>query len=465
MSFKAGCAGVTCAVAVVVASTPPKAGAWVVRTVAPISTTTRPLLTGDVNGDGRPDVVAASDCAVSVFLGQGSGGFSPLAPLPVGTQPCGNRRPSIAMGDVNDDSHPDIVLTRSDNANVWVFTGAGDGTFAAPSTYATATGMGALDVAVGDLNNDGRDDVVVVETTGGLFTVEDLEVLVAQPTGGFAAPQRYGSSFMHAYGVAIGLMNDDANRDVVLGVDRCAPACTGGVLEFAGHGDGTIGVPMDDGPFTPTMLGAPLELFTAPLRGLARDDVIASQVAVRTLLPRADGTLSVAANADHGGYGAIADVDRDGALDLVTGQGERITVFLGDGAGDFGAEADYRFGSDIEGAGLADADGDGWPDLLLADGGYLRLLLNTPTALADPEAVDYGTFPVGSRSAARPVTIFNAGVRPVHVASADVSGAQATDFFVTLGPCAGAVLAAYDSCDVTTSFAPSAPGHAAPNSP
>jgi hypothetical protein len=65
---------------------------------------------------------------------------------------------------------------------------------------------------------------------------------------------------------------------------------------------------------------------------------------------------------------------------------------------------------------------------------------------------------VGSRSASRQVTIFNAGVRPLHLSSAEVRGAQATDFSVTLGPCAGTVLAAYDSCDIATSFAPSAPG-------
>ncbi|HEX5923648.1 MAG TPA: VCBS repeat-containing protein [Baekduia sp.] len=182
-------------------------------------------------------------------------------------------------------------FTRPDDPDVWVFLGAGDGTFAAATGYPTATGRPAHSVATGDINNDGRDDIIAVESTDALFTPEDVEVLLAQAGGGFAAPARHGSTWTHAGALAVGRLGDDPNADVVVSVTRCEgiPACISVLIVLSGHADGTIGDPMTDGQFLQTPYGGPL---VVPLRTTSHNDVVLYGGAVQPLLSAADGTLT-----------------------------------------------------------------------------------------------------------------------------------------------------------------------------
>ena len=86
---------------------------------------------GDLNGDGKPDIAAASGTSVSVLLNGGNGTFGAPASYGAGTRPA-----SIAMGDLNGDGKPDIAVSNPSIGGASVLLNVGNGTFAAAVNYA-----------------------------------------------------------------------------------------------------------------------------------------------------------------------------------------------------------------------------------------------------------------------------------------------------------------------------------------
>jgi hypothetical protein len=93
--------------------------------------------TGDINGDGKPDLIAATGSGPTalllIYLNKGDGTFSApttttittnnsLWPVPI----------SIAVGDFDGDGKADVIATTSDGQDFFVFHGNGDGTVARP---------------------------------------------------------------------------------------------------------------------------------------------------------------------------------------------------------------------------------------------------------------------------------------------------------------------------------------------
>ena len=121
------------------------------------------VATGDLNGDGLPDIavaVAGSDSvagdeSVGILLAIGNGRFAPSVRVPAGQAP-----DSIALADLNGDGALDIVTASHGypDGSVGVLLGRGDGSFVLTGTYPTADRW--FDVAVGDLTGDGACDVV-----------------------------------------------------------------------------------------------------------------------------------------------------------------------------------------------------------------------------------------------------------------------------------------------------------------
>ena len=444
----------------------PSAGsAYVVRHLTDLPAPARMALAGDLSGDGVDDLAVASDCAVYVMPGRPEGGFAAPVPHPVVGSGCAPRRVWLTSGDTDGDGAVDLILTRGDEPLVWVLRGQGGGGFAAPVSYPTATGQAAQGVAAADLNGDERDDIVVVEKTQSLFFPIDLAVLVANASGGFAAGVRYGQSFRTAENLTVGHLDDDANADVLVGVQRCDAGlvCQGGVMRFSGNGDGTIGtpvivdgIPQTAGQFVPTATQFPWALIAAPLRGLGRDDLIVTSGGVQTLLSSADGTLTARPQATSaGGWGDVADLDRDGALDLAAVFGDVGAVLLGDGAGDFDVEGRITFSPMASSLQLADVDRDAWPDMVVtSDTGRVDALMNSPTAVLDSDALEFPGTLVGSSAPAQSIELFNGGVRPLRVTGTSLAGPHGLEFRVTADGCSGVVLAVTESCGISVAFAP-----------
>jgi hypothetical protein len=121
---------------------------------------------GDLNGDGKLDLVVANQFTrtISVFLGNGRGGLSTKREFPTGASPV-----SVAVADFTGDGRPDVAVANADNFTVTLLVGSGTGSFIAKSDY----GVGTLpaSIGVGDLNRDGRLDVVAANATSNSLTI------------------------------------------------------------------------------------------------------------------------------------------------------------------------------------------------------------------------------------------------------------------------------------------------------
>jgi hypothetical protein len=116
------------------------------------------IAAGDLNGDGKPDIVATHNVAngsVSVLVGHGDGSFDPAV-----TFPGGNHVEGLAIADFNGDGKLDIV-TGSANHQISELLGNGDATFQPAVNYAVGVNEGRVS-AIGDFNGDGRPDIAVV---------------------------------------------------------------------------------------------------------------------------------------------------------------------------------------------------------------------------------------------------------------------------------------------------------------
>ncbi len=173
-----------------------------------------PRLLGDVNGDGRSDIVGFGEHGTSVSLGQSDGTFSePSVVLKsFGADPDAGNWAPIAdvdgnptfyprlLGDVNGDDRADII--GFGNRATWVALGQGDGTFSDPvrvlDYFGAAEDAGGFRVdsdvrLVGDVNGDGRDDIVGMGGRG-------AEVSLAQEDGTVSGPVVALADFGRAFG-------------------------------------------------------------------------------------------------------------------------------------------------------------------------------------------------------------------------------------------------------------------------
>jgi hypothetical protein len=153
-----------------------------------------PAVVADVNGDGKPDILVGSFyCAnstilgygcISVLLGRGDGTFESVVTYKSGAVLGG----WLAVADINGDGKPDLIAengcaTTCTLGSLGVLLGNGDGTFQPGVMYSSGAG-GTSWVGVADLNKDGKPDLVVANPSEGDFTVGVLlnESVLLVPT-------------------------------------------------------------------------------------------------------------------------------------------------------------------------------------------------------------------------------------------------------------------------------------------
>jgi len=351
---------------------------------------------GDVNGDGKLDLVLGNECAssgcspggpaVSVLLGNGDGTFQAAVSYGSG----GSSGPfwpvAIAIADVNGDHKPDLVVANGGSNSLGVLLGNGDGTFQPAVSYGSGEFF-PVSVAVADLNGDGRQDIVVANECGPVTCDGSVGVLLGNGDGTFRPVVTYSSGGEYGLSVAVGDVNGDGKPDLLV-ANGCYSLTLcgrkGAVAVLLGNGDGTFRAP------TEYLSGGayPYSLKVVDLNGDGKLDLVAANSfsgTLSVLLGNGDGTFQEAVTYSSGdklnvaqiSSVAVGDVDGDGHPDLLLttesmgangNNGGAVSVLLGNGDGTFQAAVEYASGGyQTLGVAAGDVNGDGKPDVLIAN--------------------------------------------------------------------------------------------------
>ena len=247
------------------------------------------LAVGLFDANAVPDLAIAntgvdpSPGAVTVMLGNGSGGFAPASESPITTE---MYTYNITVGDIDADGPDDIAASNLSSDNVNILIGDGDGTFTEPATSPEAVGDGPEGLAIGDLQGGPGADLVVANT----FSA-NTSVLIGDGAGNFTAaassPEPEGGN-----DTALGTLDGDGDLDIATfdGPDKAAFLMNDGAANYT--------------------LGS-----TTPVRAFA------TKVAIADLDD--DGDEDVLTSGGNGGEYVVTpllndelDTDDDGVLDL-----------------------------------------------------------------------------------------------------------------------------------------------------
>lgn len=324
---------------------------------------------GDVNGDGKPDVVVGNENyqEVSVFLNAGDGGLNPPTRYKVGPYPR-----DVVIEDFTGDGVADIATANfgwdidgDDGTTVSILVGLGEGAFA-QTALEYVVGEGPRSLAVGDLNRDGQQDLIACNRIGG-----DVAVLLHQPTdapldkwiGPLAAPSVHESR-RSAYKLAAADFDGDALPDIGMIV--------GGAVGFLANGEDLTTTAYSRIASLPNGVSSSCFVGTEDFNGDGRDDFAAAGA----------GKLQVFLGEGVDGFsaptiyqcpegratGATADLDLDGRLDLLVGGTTEALVqtYLGLGGGSFAVGPSVSVPKGDFDLAVGDMNRDGIPDLVTA---------------------------------------------------------------------------------------------------
>ena len=345
----------------------------------------RGITIADVNGDGRLDVVTAnrSSSTVSVLLAEATdpGSFALRTDVPVGR---GSR--AIAAADFDGDARVDLAtgneylnratvlrnITVSERAGFTFAAAAfaGAATLGIPSTLlGTAPAWDGRPLAVSDFDRDGKTDVVV---RGGGNTEANSAVVLRGDGRSTILPGPAPFA-----GLVVADFDGDGAADVAeYAFDEVGVAK---VLTHLGDGQGSFRA----APIT-TVAGLRAQgCAAADMDRDGRPDLVCGTT---VLLGHGDGMFTSRTTAETSGAVQIADINRDGKPDAVLGP----DIYYGDGQGEL-AHATTVATSATRLVRVADVNHDGFVDLLFGDGERVDVFLGGPAGYGAVPDSSYGS--------------------------------------------------------------------------
>lgn len=285
---------------------------------------------GDVNRDGKPDAVVASRAGnnFTVLTGNGSG------QLTVGSSRGSVQGPAgLVLEDFDADGDLDLVVASDTVTNVQVHPNDGTGSFGNSANANSFSGFAPVAMAFADFTGDGRKDLVGIGTNGGNGQVG---VLPSNGTTGFTlaktTPMTGVAAGLDPVALAVGDLDGNGTQDVVVATRH---ASTPSVVTLLGVGDGTFTATAASPRVTLTV--QPRGLALADMDGDGLLDLIVSAASGLNPAPAAN-SVTILRGAAGGSFSnpqswainqgitlasmaspiGVADLNQDGLPDLFT---------------------------------------------------------------------------------------------------------------------------------------------------
>jgi hypothetical protein len=329
------------------ASSDPTNGLNATAVSYPVGTAPQSIEAGDLNGDGRLDLVTANTNgnSISVLLQQGDGTFSTTNYL-IGANPT-----TIALGDINNDGKLDVVSSNLSSNNVSILLQQTDGSFGVSSAVLSV--FTPTSIAIGDLNGDGKLDLV--STSGQLG---NISVFLQQANNTFNVSSDYPVGIA-PIATAIGDLNGDGRLDIIV----------------ANSGSNSVSVLLQNanGKFKDQIEYAvglyPTSVSVGDLSNDGKLDIVSANSTsnnVSVLLQQVGGSYSTTTySVGNSPYSVVVgDLSGDGKLDIVSANrtDDTTSVLTQQANGNFAANT-YTVGDNPYSVVLGDLNSDGNLDL------------------------------------------------------------------------------------------------------
>ncbi|MDX6693049.1 MAG: hypothetical protein QOF02_652 [Blastocatellia bacterium] len=335
------------------------------------------VVTSDFNSDGKLDLAVANRFTndVSIFIGNGDGSFGAPTNYTVGSEPS-----AIAVGDFNSDTKPDLAISNSSSTFVSILLGTGAGTFTAGANVPVigSENGNPFSIVAGDLNADGKLDLVVPEYNS---TTSEVAVLPGNGNGTFG-PKFSITGVGTTYSVALADFNSDGKLDIVTANLRNNGSQPGSLTVLFGNNTyGTSGAKT-----LHTMQGGdPIRLAVGDFDNDGKPDVVTANFGAmqyNTVSLFLNANLAGGANSPENIFYVVsgtspiavvaADLNGDSKTDFVTANynTSNLSVFLNPGAGNFPAlvpvsvQPPPTFDGNIRNILTGDFNNDGKQDLM-----------------------------------------------------------------------------------------------------
>ncbi len=468
-------------------------------TFFPASGSPTDVAIADLDGDGKADLVASDQYANIIAILRNTNTTNTISTSSFGTPllfTTGNSPQRLTLGDLDGDGKQEIVTANYNDNTVSIFRNTStSGNIALAARVDFLTDLNPSGVAVGDLDGDGKQDLVVVNIGSNTVIIlrntstgaGNIAFAAKVTIGSFT---QYGAAVAQPSGVDLGDMDGDNKLDIV-------------TANYGGQGPSTVNAIFRNTTSTignitfaaPVTVSAPSGPFYVKIADLDLDgklDFVSSK-------PFSGGRFYLYRNTSSGpgniafapivilGIGggtqwfALSDLNKDSRPELVIQRTIAVQVYVNNTTAPGIDTTSFTYANfnasqvnGLSGIAVGDLDGNGAPEIAAGTGGGIVVYHNTtPAPEIDvrgnsvsivsggntPSAsdhTDFGNANVNSGTVVRTFTIQNTGNAALSVSTPTLSGANAGDFSVTSLPASS--VATNGSTTFQITFDPSAAG-------